>query len=51
MPNTSPFKSMKDIVDAIPKDPASVKFGGGQSEFAEFEFTSLRSIMHLSGML
>jgi putative tricarboxylic transport membrane protein len=29
VPANSPFKNMKDIVDAMKKDPASVKFGGG----------------------
>jgi putative tricarboxylic transport membrane protein len=29
VPSNSPFKSMKDIVDAMKKDIASVKFGGG----------------------
>ncbi len=29
VPTNSPFRSMKDIVEAMKKDPASVKFGGG----------------------
>jgi putative tricarboxylic transport membrane protein len=29
VPANSPFKSMKDIVEAMKRDPASVKFGGG----------------------
>ncbi len=29
VPADSPFKSMKDIVDAVKKDPGSVKWGGG----------------------
>jgi putative tricarboxylic transport membrane protein len=29
VPSDSPFKNMKDIVDAMKKDIASVKFGGG----------------------
>lgn len=29
VPTNSPFRSMKDIIDAMKKDPASVKFGGG----------------------
>jgi putative tricarboxylic transport membrane protein len=29
LPESSPFKSMKDVVDAMKKDPASVKWGGG----------------------
>jgi putative tricarboxylic transport membrane protein len=29
VPANSPFKSMKDIVDAMKRDPGSVKFGGG----------------------
>ncbi len=29
VPANSPFKTMKDITDAMKKDPASVKFGGG----------------------
>jgi putative tricarboxylic transport membrane protein len=29
LPANSPFKTMKDVVDAMKKDPASVKWGGG----------------------
>ena len=29
LPENSPFKSMKDVVEAMKKDPASVKWGGG----------------------
>src|SRR5687768_11694734 len=29
VPAESPFKSMKDVVDALKKDPGSVKWGGG----------------------
>jgi putative tricarboxylic transport membrane protein len=29
LPANSPFKTMKDVADAMLKDPASVKFGGG----------------------
>ena len=29
LPENSPFKTMKDVVEAMKKDPASVKFGGG----------------------
>jgi putative tricarboxylic transport membrane protein len=29
LPAGSPFKNMKDVVEAMRKDPASVKFGGG----------------------
>jgi len=29
VPAASPFKSMKDVVEALKKDPASVKWGGG----------------------
>jgi putative tricarboxylic transport membrane protein len=29
LPESSPFKTMKDVVDAMKKDPASVKWGGG----------------------
>jgi len=29
LPENSPFKTMKDVVDAMKKDPASVKWGGG----------------------
>lgn len=29
VPADSPFKSMKDVVDAMKKDPAKVKWGGG----------------------
>ncbi|MDH5538269.1 MAG: tripartite tricarboxylate transporter substrate-binding protein [Rhizobacter sp.] len=29
LPENSPFKTMKDVVEAMKKDPASVKWGGG----------------------
>ena len=29
LPENSPFKTMKDVIEAMKKDPASVKFGGG----------------------
>ncbi|WP_418320474.1 Bug family tripartite tricarboxylate transporter substrate binding protein [Piscinibacter sakaiensis] len=29
LPESSPFKTMKDVVEAMKKDPASVKWGGG----------------------
>ena len=29
LPENSPFKTMKDVTEAMKKDPASVKFGGG----------------------
>ena len=29
LPANSPFKTMKDVVDALKKDPGSVKWGGG----------------------
>lgn len=29
VPTESPFKSMKDVVEAVKKDPGSVKWGGG----------------------
>jgi putative tricarboxylic transport membrane protein len=29
LPANSPYKSMKDVVEQLKKDPASVKFGGG----------------------
>jgi putative tricarboxylic transport membrane protein len=29
LPQNSPFKTMQDVVDAMKKDPASVKWGGG----------------------
>ena len=29
LPSNSPFKSMKDVVDQLKKDPGSVKWGGG----------------------
>ena len=29
LPESSPFKSLKDVVEAMKKDPASVKWGGG----------------------
>ena len=29
LPASSPFKTMKDVVEAMKKDPASVKWGGG----------------------
>ena len=29
LPENSPFKTMKDVTDAMKKDPAAVKFGGG----------------------
>ncbi len=29
LPENSPFKTMKDLTEAMKKDPASVKFGGG----------------------
>ena len=29
LPENSPFKTLKDVIEAMKKDPASVKFGGG----------------------
>jgi putative tricarboxylic transport membrane protein len=29
LPENSPFKTMKDVIEAMKKDPASVKWGGG----------------------